>query len=173
MTFDGVVDADSVAIHPVPIPHDFASGRSARRIAAALAFDPPVRRQRREYLAGTMTFDLLRAVDIAQVREIYRRQDEDREAMMNDRRRVGLDPGATRTRSSTLQVREWQPRLMNVDDGDTYYLVVTHRRATWASDAEQNYAVAVELVDEGRVELDLYSLVQQRVEVPARARVRV
>jgi hypothetical protein len=173
MTFDGAIDGDSVAIHPVPIPRDFATGRSARRIAAALAFDPPVRRQRREYLAGTMTFDLLRAVDIAQVREIYRRQDDDREAMMNDRRRVGLDPGTTRTLSSTLQVREWRPRLMNVDDGDTYYLVVTHRRATWASDTEQNYAVAVELVDEARVELDIYSLVQQRVEVPARTRVRV
>jgi hypothetical protein len=173
MTFDGAIDADSVAIHPVPIPPDFARGRSPRRIAAALAFDPPVRRQRREYLAGTMTFDLLRAVDVAQVRDIYRRQEEEREAMLGDRRRVALDPGSTRVLSSTLQVREWRPRLMNIDDGETYYLVVTHRRAPWASELEQTYAVAVELVDEARATLDVYSLVQQRIDVPARARVRV
>ena len=164
--------ADSVAIHPLPIPEGFSQGRAPRRVAAALSFDPPVRRQRREYLAGTMTFDLLRAVDVDQVRDIYRRQDEEREAMLHDRRRVSLDPGSTRVGYSTLQVREWRPREMNVDDGDTYYLVVTHRKAPWGSDDEQTYAVAVELVDEERVNIDLYNLVQQRVRLPARVRVR-
>lgn len=172
MYFDGAIGADSVAIHPLPMPEDFARGRTTRRIAAALSFDPPVRRQRREYLAGTMTFDLLRAVDIDQVRDIYRRQDEEREAMLRDRRRVSLHPGSTRVVSSTLQVREWRPREMNVDDGDTYYLVVTHRKAQWGSDDDQTYAVAVELVEEARLNIDLYNLVQQRVRIPVRARVR-
>jgi hypothetical protein len=172
MTFDGVIGADSVAIHPLPIPEDFARGRSSRRIAAALAFDPPVRRQRREYLAGAMTFDLLRAVDIQQLRDIYSRQDDEREAMLSDRRRVSLQPGTTRVLASTLQVREWRPRLMNLDDGDTYFLVVTHRRAQWSAEAEQTYAIAVELVDEDRLNLDVYNLVQQRVQVAVRARIR-
>jgi hypothetical protein len=173
MFFDGRIEPDTVVIHPLPIPPDFATGRSPRRIAAALAFDPPVRRQRREYLAATMTFDLLRAVTVDQLQDIYRRQEEEREDMLNDRRRVSLQPGTTRLSSSTLQVREWRPRQLLVDDGDTYYLVITHRRAPWGPDGAQTYAVAVELIDEGRVQLDLYGLVQQRVRVPARTRVRV
>ena len=120
-----------------------------------------------------MTFDLVRAVSVAQLRDIYRHQGGEREEMLNDRRRVSLQPGTTRLSSSTLQVREWRPRMMQVDDGDTYYLVVTHRRAPWGPDGAQTYAVAVELVDEGRIQLDLYGLVQQRVEVPARARIRI
>jgi hypothetical protein len=53
------------------------------------------------------------------VREIYRRQDEERDEMLQDRRRVSLDPSSTRVISSTLQVHEWRSKQMSVDDGDT------------------------------------------------------
>jgi hypothetical protein len=52
MVFDGTIDADTTSIHPIPIPEAFARGKSTRRITVALAYDPPVRRQRREYLGG-------------------------------------------------------------------------------------------------------------------------
>jgi hypothetical protein len=178
MTYDGVMDVDTVAIHPVPIPEAFAAGRSStRRIQVALAFDPPVRRQRREYLAGTMQIDLYRAVDLDELADIVIKQDPDDPApVIKDRRRVSnLNPGVDSVRHGTLHVRTWAPKQLNIDDSDTYYLVVTHKANGWARTSEyarQRYALAVTLQDEARVNLDLYALVTQRVRVPARARIR-
>src|SRR5262249_2824162 len=96
MTFDGDMAVDTVVIHPIPIPQLFAQGRSATRtIKVALAFDPPVRRQRREYLAGAMQLDLYRATDIDDLVDIVSRQDpDDPNPPITGRRRVShLKPG--------------------------------------------------------------------------------
>lgn len=172
MYFDGTIQSDTVAIHPVPIPPSFTRGRSSRRISVALAFDPPVRRQRREYLAGEMSFDLLRNVTPEEITERYERQGEERVDLWTDRRRLDLKPGATRTANSTLQVRTVFRRQLDPDDGDIYYLAVKHRPAAWASGGQQSYAVVVEIVDEARQDVDLYAEVLQRVALPARVRVQ-
>lgn len=178
MTYDGSLAVDTVATHPVPVPRLFASGHSTSRcIRLALAFDPPVRRQRREYLASTMQADLYRAMDLDDLTGILERQDpEDPRALIDDRRRPTLVPGVNAHKSSTLLLRTWQPRRLNVDDGDTYYVAVTHRSQTWARDREdyreQRYALAVTLEDEERVDLDLHALVRRQVRLPARLRIR-
>jgi hypothetical protein len=178
MTFDGAMDVDTAVIHPVPVPGLFAAGRSrTRRLRIALAYDPPVRRQRREYLAGTMQLDLYRNIGLEELAEIVARQNpEDPAPLVRDRRRVaGLRPGVSSVRYSTLHMREWAPLQLNVDDGDTYYLVATHRTQVWARNSEyasQRYALAVTLEDQARLDLDLYALVTQQVRIATRARVR-
>lgn len=177
MTFDGEMAVDTVVIHPIPVPERFAQGRRASRIIqAALAFDPPVRRQRREYLAGAMQLDLYRAIDIDDLVDIVSRQDpDDPNPPITDRRRVkNLKPGIDRLRSSTLQLRTWEARHLDLNDGDTYLLAVTHRTQTWARNTDyqsQKYALAVTVADEARADIDLFALITERIELPARARV--
>ncbi|HKF82541.1 MAG TPA: S8 family peptidase [Solirubrobacterales bacterium] len=171
MYFDGEMDANTVAVHPVPIPDSFARGRSQRRISVALAFDPPVRRQRREYLAGEMSFDFLRNVEPDEIAARYARQGADRVDLWTDRHRLKLKPGSTRTARSTLQVRRIFPRELRVDDGDTYYLAVKHKPAPWTSGGTQRYAVVVEIVDEERQQLDIYAEAKQQIQVRPRIRV--
>jgi hypothetical protein len=167
---DFTMDADTVAIHPLPIPNAFHSGRGTRSIRIALAFDPPVRRTRREYLAGTMRFDLLRASTLEEVAEWYQRQDPDEPLQLpSGRRRPALEPGTNTTANSTLMVRGMRRQFFSADDGDTYFLAVTHQSRPWASLGEQSYAIAVALEDEESENVDLYVDLQQRV----RARVRV
>lgn len=179
MTFDGEMTVDTVVIHAVPVPEDFARTRSSsRRLRVALAYDPPVRRQRREYLASTMQIDLYRSVSLDDLSKIVGKQDiATPEPMLKDRRRVSkLFPGVDHVRSSTLQVREWEPKQLNVDDGETYYLVITNTTRQWARERDdynnQRYALAVVLEDEGRLDLDLFALVTQRVQPEVRARLR-
>lgn len=170
MYFDGEMESDTVAIHPVPIPDSFARGRSQRRISVALAFDPPVRRQRREYLAAEMSFDFLRNVEPEEIARRYARQGDERVDLWTDRHRFPLKPGSTRTSKSTLQVRRAFPRELRVDDGDLYYLAVKHKPASWASGGAQRYAVVVEIVDEERQQLDIYAEAQEQVRVRPRIR---
>lgn len=183
MVAEGEVPCDTALIYPIPIPEAFARGRSDRSISIALAYDPPVRRQRREYLAGRIKLDLFRNVDVDDLRDIMGRQDpDDRKALPADRRRIQqqLRPPGTVTLGSTLQVRRWSApagNSLNPDDGDTYYVVLTHVREAWAGRlAEeyltQRYAISVELWDRDRADIDLYTLVQEQVAVPARVRVR-
>jgi len=178
MTFDGDMAVDTVVVHPIPIPELFAQGRSATRtVQVALAFDPPVRRQRREYLARAMQLDLYRAIDIDDLVDIVSRQDpDDPNPPIRDRRRVTrLRPGVDSFRSSTLQLRTWEARQLDVNDGETYLLAVTHRTQTWARNTDyerQKYALAVTIADEARTDINLFALVTERIELPARVRVR-
>jgi hypothetical protein len=178
MTYDGSMSIDTVQIHPLPLPEAFRRGNGGERsIAVALAFDPPVRRQRREYLAASMKVDVYRDIDPEELAEILIRQDrDDPRDSITDRRRLKLQPGSDSFLSSTLHARRWVARNSFVDDEETFYLVVTHKAQTWARDnldyTEQPYAVAVTLEDQHLVQADLRQLLIQHVRVPARVRIR-
>lgn len=170
---DFEMDTDTVAIHALPIPSAFHRGRGSRTIRVALAFDPPVRRTRREYLAGEMTFDLVRASTLADVTAAYQGQIKGKELKLpKGRLRLDLKPGSTTTANSTLMVRKVRHTIFPEDDGDTYFLAVTHRNRPWARDGVQTYAVAVELEEHAELDVDLYVELQQRVGLRTRTRVR-
>lgn len=174
MTFDGEIEADTSVIHPIPIPEEFAIGKSDRTIAIALAYDPPTRRFRREYLASRMKVDLYRLFDLDELMAIMARQptNGDRLKLPGDRRRIkSLKPSSEAVLHSTLQVRRWRASAatsLDPNDGQTYYLVVTHMRAPWAELAEpgyvrQRYALAVELEDRGRQQINILDRLRERV----------
>lgn len=173
MTYEGTITADTVVIHPFTVPEAFARGGSWRTITAALAYDPEVRRTRREYLAGRMSFDLVRNMSVDEIQAIWVRQPNDpdqRLALPGDRRRPTLEPGTRDSEDSTLQVRRFRSRRLDPDDGDTYYLVVRHTTSGWVEGGEQRYALVIALEDEGRVDLDLYTTLA--AQLPVRVRLR-
>ena len=180
MTFEGEIAVDTSVVHPVPIPRLFALPRSSTRtFRISLAFNPPVRRTRREYTAATMVTDAYRAVDVDSLMARLRQQDPDAaEPLYRDRRRLqNFRPPHTAHRESTIQVKDWKPTVLDIDDGDAYFVVVTHKSRTWFRDrtdyTHQPYALTVTLVDEAQTELDLTVAVTQTVEVQATARVRL
>lgn len=178
MTFDGSMPIDTVRIHPVPVPEVFRRGSGGyRSLTVALAFDPPVRRQRREYLAAVMQVDLYRNVSLAELEVVLQRQQENEKLdLIRDRRHPKLEPGSDSVASSTLQVRRWTVKKQFVNDEDVFYVAVTHRANTWArADSryrEQSYALTVTLEDQHLVNADLHQLLTQQVSVPARLRIR-
>ena len=174
MTFDGDITTNTSVIHPIPVPEQFAIGKSDRSIAIALAYDPPTRRFRREYLASRMRVDLYRAFDLGELSAIMARQlsKGKKLSLPKDRRRVQhLKPSSEAVLHSTLQVRRWRAsdaRSLDPNDGETYYLVVTHISEPWAERAEpdyeqQRYALAVELEDRGRRQINILERVRARL----------
>lgn len=182
LVFDGEIDSDGVHIHPVPLPRDFVEASTRRSLRIAYAFDPPVRRQRREYIAGKMKVELVHGLDQNAIAEIYgpqpswqaRRADPslERHALPPRNNRYTLKPGPTRTLGSTVAVQ--QLRRATIPD-EQHWLVITHQCEDWARSSRfgydhQRYAVVVELMDEERPGLDLYAAA--RAELAARARLR-
>lgn len=178
MTYDGVMATDTVQIHPLPMPELFRRGSGTQRtLTVAAAFDPPVRRQRREYLAGRLKVDVYRDIDPDELAEILQKQDpDDPNDLIGDRRRLTLTPGSSSFTNSTMQVRRWTPTKSFVDDTETFYLVLTHTAQTWARGdtnyTTQRYAVATCLEDQNLVQASLYQALTQHVQVPAQVRVR-
>lgn len=177
---EGEIDVDTVAIHPIPIPENFTTGKSDWTITVAVACDPPVRRQRREYTAGRFTLDFYRAADIDEVEAWVRQQPRNGSTPLpRDRRRIAnkLKPGTQLCGASTLQVRKWSASSANAldpDDSDTDYLVVRHSKERWASNLSeayetQKYALAVQLEDRSCGIIDLYADLQTQVRVQAQA----
>jgi len=179
MTYDGSMPIDTVQIHPLPVPELFRRGSGGERsITAALAFNPLVRRQRREYLAASMKVDIYRDIDPDELADMLVRQDpDDRQDLINDRRRLDLTPGSNSFTNSTLQIRKWTARRSFTNDDETFFIVVTHKAQTWARNnpdyLEQSYALAVTLEDQYLVQADLHQLLTQQVRVPARTRIRI
>jgi hypothetical protein len=184
LTFEGEMDCDTTVIHPVPIPAEFTRGRRRRWIRVAVACDPPVRRTRREYVAGRLQTAMLRATDADEVQDIFRRQPSAQArradpsltsvALPTNRRRLKLRPGPDDVTRTTAYVSEFSSVQLQEDDGDTYYLTVTHQKSPWQNLAEytsQRYAVAVELIDEDAT-IDLYNLIRARIQARLRARAR-
>lgn len=178
--FDGSIPVNAVHVIPVPIPEPLSRGRYLRRFRVALAYDPPVRRQRREYIAGSLKVVMLRNIEVAEISRVYGRQPvlrEDRADLITDRRRLELHPGTQTFTGSTLQVREVERRLLQVDDGDLYYLVVIHQAEPWANTLKdpyesQDYAIALAIEIEGQTTLDLRSVLEQRLRAGTRIRQR-
>jgi len=181
VVYEGTIAASSTVIHDVPIPQDFATGDYHQRIRIALAFDPPVRRSRRDYIAGEMGVDFVRNMPLAEVAATYSLQPTEAESALDasqvrrelptDRRRPTLEPRSQQLKSNTLLCRSfsggWDP------DDEGYFVVVKHQARPWASTeekADQPYALAIELSLSTAARIDL--LAQARARLRQRVRLR-
>lgn len=184
LTYEGEIAADSVEIHRVPMPQRFLEGYTPRTIKVALAFDPPVRRQRREYIAGSMSVDLVRGSSLSNLTEAYCRQPTRAQSEELGIPRRGLPagrglllPGTSKFSDNTLICRRFSSSTSWDEDVLDYFVIVTHQRSSWSPAQKrayesQRYALAIEMSDEGRLEMNLYALVRARLLAQARVRTR-
>ncbi len=179
LIFEGEIEPDSTLIHPLPLPADFIEAGVERFITVALAFDPEVRRVRREYLTATMKVDLVRDMSMEDIEAVFREQPpkEDpnyRELPGSSRLRLPLEPGTTECDDATLQVRRYRRKHSVEVSEHGYHVVLRHISATWhEAIAPQRYALVVLLTDEQRPDVDLRATLEALLEVRERERVRL
>lgn len=173
------LELDKFHVYEVPIPEIFRETKGERHISVALAFDPPTRRTRKDYLGAKMRFDLIRGKTIEEVVQIYEAYESGEEEVKLDppSARCEMYPSIRRRQNSTLQralhVIKRRPRSQW---GDRYWLVVQCISTKWTDPdtmPPQRYAIVVTLKHRKEMWINLYQTVQQRVREAARARVRV
>jgi hypothetical protein len=64
---------DGVHIYEVPIPSSFYESGGRRRIDVSLAFDPPTRSQRLDYLGNKIEFYLVRNIELDELLDVFTR----------------------------------------------------------------------------------------------------
>jgi hypothetical protein len=170
----GQIQIDTIQIFALPIPDEFRETAGRKRVTVGLAFDPPVRSRRAEYLGVDMSVALVRGMSVEEIVAAYRaisRQERDAAeeagtelpSTPQDARRCKLKPGPRALAGSTLHRSEWTFQRSDAEYGDTYYLVVRAER-NWAPDSvtHQDFGLAVSLSTEA--EIQLYSRIRQRVQ---------
>jgi subtilisin family serine protease len=147
---------DQFALYRVPLPKEFQTTKGVRHIRVSLAFDPPVRHTRLEYLGLRLNYHLIRGMRPEAIFEHFRHRTKEEQPFekLVGSAKCPLDPSRDLRSTSTLQ-KSTMTMQRNVDHyGDDYYLAVFAERR-WAGEeiTHQRFAVAVELEHEEQVNI--------------------
>ena len=177
----GTLAIDTFAVFELPSLLQFRQAPGYKKVTVTLAYDPPVRRRRADYLGVRMNYALIRGKSLAEVVDAYRHfTTEEQEAMreagddvpkaFQGSFKCDLRPGLKALQASTLQRSCWKFKSEKRDYGEVLYLIVRAQRL-WAPESftDQDFAVTVTLEAE---EPQLYNLIRNRVQLRQRQRAR-
>ncbi len=174
---DGKIKPDSVHLYYFYLPSEFANTHGTKEISVCLVYDPPIRRNRIDYMGINMEFHLIRDSDLGEVSRGYKAIKIERELdeIVPEElkvKEIDLHPGVrlrkrgihhkgTKTYLGTPQINPDKPLVL---------AVISQNRWVKEEDYVQNYAVVVTVKHQGTI--DLYNLIKQRIEIEERVRLR-
>ncbi len=166
------VPINGVHIYEIPVPSSFSSSGGKRGLDIALAYSPPTRIRRLDYMASGMEFHVVKGLPLDEVENIFADSEEDAIATLSQlgSNRVELDPKVTaRSRGANQLGRKVFHRRLDHSDSPMFLVVRNINR--WDDDGfEQSYALAVALwrdVDQPELHAELRQKLEVVVEIPA------
>jgi len=147
---------DHFAVFEVPIQPEFQTVKGAREIRVSLAFDPPVRHTRIDYIGLTMGWRLLRGTTEKDVFDKFRKwtKQEGKPPEFENKFTCPTTPGPQMREKGTLQAATYRGKTDISGYGDKYYVAVWCLRR-WAppSVEAQRFALSVQLRHENATTL--------------------
>ena len=147
---------DHFAVFELPIPTVFQTTKGTREIKVALAFDPPVRRTRADYLGLTMGWRLIRGTSQQDVFDKFRKWEkaEGEPPEFPSKYQCNTTPGPKLREKGTLQCASFTAQRNMSEYGNSYYVAVWCRRR-WAPDIikAQRFSIAVQLRHSADIQL--------------------
>ena len=139
---------DYFAVYEIPIPTDFQTTKGSKEIKVVLAFDPPTRHTRADYLGVTMGWRLIRGANEAEVFDRFRKWEahEGKPPEFESRFVCPTDIGSKLRERGTLQAATYTGKTDIRAYGDRYFVAVwCSRRWAPAEFVEQRFAISVQL----------------------------
>ncbi len=164
-------------VYSLVVPEDFLQEPGRRSISVALAYDPPTRLSRRDYIATAMWLEVFGGLTTEQVVEYRTKYVGDGEPPKAPaRNRLNFSPAGQTIRMSTVQKRTWSSNQGTVflnrpdpnGDASLHIFVGCQPRFTNPlGEDSQRYALVVTLEHDSR-NIDVYQQVKARVRTRAR-----
>lgn len=154
---------DYFAVYEIPIPQEYQSVNGTKELKVTLAYDPPVRHSRADYMGTTMNFRIVRGKDPDFIFDHYKKRTkaDGRAPELPKKYDCSLQPSVTVRDKSTVQTGMVRFQRNIEEYGDRYFLVV-RCLSGWADYiSSQKFAVVVELSHQA--DIKLYQRVQQRI----------
>lgn len=173
MFAENTIELDKFHIYEIPVPDDFNTISGNKRITVTLAFDPPTRHTRNDYLGVKMSFRLIRGKTVEEVIHAYRAVEKGSPrptSLGNTRFECSMVPSSTIREKGTVQKGVFTA-TQKLDYGSTYYLVVRSENQ-WADEyLKQRYAVVVS-IEHSNQEVRMYSDISTRIRETIREEAR-
>ncbi|MBM6996090.1 S8 family peptidase [Paenibacillus sp. DXFW5] len=181
---EDALDLRSFHLYKIPVPSEFLSVKSSKKISISLAFNPVTRLSRKDYLANNVWFEVYRKIDeekLAAYKAKKESGDNSEDEPLPDAYKADFSPGVPEVDSSTLQQRIWSKGKSGGKDlldenGDSYiYILVTGKERFKYAQQElpQTYALVITFSFEGDQDIQLYNKLQQKVRIKERQKTRV
>ncbi len=174
---EDVIATDVIHIYEIPIPDVFRITKGERKITICLAYDPPVRHTRKDYIGVNMEFRLIRGRTTSQIFDWYSEHRVDETDPIPPRYNCNLQPTIKKRGGGTLYkatFRFSQNRALEDYPGDVFHLLVKSKKGWASSDIfpNQRYAVTVSIEHLG-VQIDFYNILRSQVRLDTRDRGRI
>ena len=167
-------------VYSLVVPKDFLLEPGRRSISISLAYDPPTRLSRREYIATAMWLEIFGGLTTEQVIEYRPKYEGDGEPpKVPDRNKLNFKPAARTITTSTVQKRAWNSNQGTVflkrpdPNGDPSLHIFVGCRTRFPNplgEDSQRYALVI-TIEHDRQHVDVYQEVRARVKTRARIRV--
>ncbi len=176
---EDIVGYRTFHVYSLVVPEAFLEEPGRRSISVALAYDPPTRLSRRDYVATAMWLEVFGGLSAEQVVEYRSKYEGDGEPpRVPDRNKLNFTPAGQTIRMSTVQKRSWSSNQGTVflnrpdanGDASLHILVGCQPRfPNPLGEDSQRYALVVTLEHDGQ-NVDVYQEVRTRVRTRARIR---
>ena len=177
---EDTVDYRAFHVYSLVVPESFLEERGRRSISVSLAYDPPTRLSRRDYIATAMWLEVFGGLTTEQIFEFRSKYAGDGEPpTVPDKNKLDFKPGGQTIRMSTVQKRTWQSnrgtKFLNrqTDDGvATLHIFVgcQPRFQNPTGEDKQRYALVVTLQHSSQ-SINVYQQMQTRIRPRAAIRV--
>lgn len=166
------IKPDNMHIFEVPLPQEFRRAVGKKKVIISLAFNPPVRNTRLDYIGVSMDYRLIKGTSMEDVVNAYESQKGKDEPFTIDKKyECSLEPGTSLRGVGTLQRSVYEfSRDSNFNEHDKLFLVV-NSKMNW-SDEPQEYAV-VAVLESDDEDLKLYNIIKERIEQSITTRIRI
>ncbi|MYL00079.1 MAG: S8 family peptidase [Gemmatimonadetes bacterium] len=182
-----IITEDSVEyrkfhVYSVVVPESFLSEKGKRSISVTLAYDPPTRLSRQDYISTAMWLEIFGGLTTEQIVEYRSKYDgEGDPPTVPDRNKLKFKPGGRTIRMSTVQKRTWRSNqgtmFLNRPDpsGDASLHVFVGCQPKYpnpyGSDS-QRYALVITLQHDSQ-NIDIYQEVKTNIRTRTRIRTAV
>jgi len=169
------VEENKLHIYQVSIPLSFVTTKGRRALTVSLAYDPPVRASRKEYLARTMWVEALHGLTPDEVKKYKAKFHGENPPSLPTTNVIDLKPVKTTVQWSTLQVRrkKWARSMLlrsplNHSEPLLHILVGCQQRFPTGLDPKQKYGLVIHFWHENS-HIELYQSLRShnRVRLPA------
>ena len=174
---EDIVGYRTFHVYSLVVPEDFIQEQGRRSISVALAYDPPTRLSRRDYIATAMWLEVFGGLTTGQVVEYRSKYEGDGEPpKAPDRNKLNFSPAGQTIRMSTVQKRSWSSNqgtvFLNRPDrnGDASLQIFVGCQPRFPNplgEDSQRYALVVTLEHDSQT-IDVYQQVRARARTRAR-----
>ena len=174
---EDIVGYRTFHVYSLVVPEDFIQEPGRRSISVTLAYDPPTRLSRRDYIATNMWLDVFGGLTTEQVIEYRSKYLGDSDPpVVPPNNRLNFSPAGRTIRMSTVQKRSWASNqgtifLNRLDPkGDAWLHIFVGCQQVFTNplgEDSQRYALVVTLEHDSQ-SIDVYQQVRARVRTRAR-----